>query len=153
MYKIGDVVKEKSTGLLFIIRFVNEHYIGLERYTIHNWKSNLNFDLFFEKVEKKVKRPISRLGDYDVSYTNEWINLTKNIKAKPLTVSYEIDKIVHNKRKHATTVFFKDGDIIVVKRSKDTPHDIYNAVASAIAKKVYGNNTQFKKVLEKVEYI
>ena len=97
-------------------------------------------------------RPATKVANCEIRHLdNGYMTIT------PMSIlgieDNHIDKIVHNKRKRATTVFFNDGDIIVVKRSKDTPHDIYNAVASAIAKKVYGNNTQFKKVLEKVEYI
>ena len=61
---------------------------------------------------------------------------------------YEPKKIIHNKK--ATIVFWKDGTKTVVKRMKGTKDDIYTAFTAALAKKVYGNNSQIKKILKGV---
>ena len=64
-----------------------------------------------------------------------------------------IDKIKVNPAKNATTVLWTDGTATVVKRSEDDPDDLYFAVASAMAIKFYGSNSQFKKVInDKTEY-
>lgn len=48
-----------------------------------------------------------------------------------------------------TTVIWADGSKpTVVKKSEDDPHDLYFAVASAIAIKVYGSNSAFKREIE-----
>ena len=65
----------------------------------------------------------------------------------------KIDKIKVNPAKNATTVLWTDGTATVVRRSEDDPDDLYFAVASAMAIKFYGSNSQFKKVInEKTEY-
>ena len=65
----------------------------------------------------------------------------------------EITKIIYNEVKHETTVYFRNGDSVKVKKSRDTEHDIYSAVSAAVVKYIYGSNTAFKKQLKNVEVI
>lgn len=58
----------------------------------------------------------------------------------------DIVKIIHNKK--ATIVWFKDGNKVIVKPAKGEKGDVYNAVAYATMKNIYGNNTQFKKYVD-----
>ena len=44
-----------------------------------------------------------------------------------------------------TIVFWKDGDKTIVKRKWDDPVDPEHAVASAIAQKLFGSKTKFRK--------
>lgn len=46
-----------------------------------------------------------------------------------------------------TIVFWKDDTKTIVKRSDDTADDLYSAFCAALAKKVYGSNSQVKKIL------
>lgn len=46
-----------------------------------------------------------------------------------------------------TIVFWKDGTKTIVRRSDDTADDLYSAFCAALAKKVYGSNSQVKKIL------
>lgn len=66
---------------------------------------------------------------------------------------YEIKKVVINPEKEATTVIFTDGTVEVVKKSPEDPEaDIFSVVAYAVAKRVYGSNSAFKReVWNKVE--
>lgn len=66
---------------------------------------------------------------------------------------YEIKKVVVNPEKEATTVIFKDGTVEVVKKSPEDPEaDIFSVVAYAVAERVYGSNSAFKReVVNKVE--
>lgn len=53
-----------------------------------------------------------------------------------------------------TIVFWKDGTKTIVRRSDDTADDLYSAFCAALAKKVYGSNSQVKKILRtKVEVV
>lgn len=69
--------------------------------------------------------------------------------------NYGIRKIILNPQKHATTVLWEDGTATVVKRSEgDDPADIWMVVAYALAEKVYGSNSAFKRQVKgKVENI
>ena len=75
------------------------------------------------------------------------------IKNPTLRKKYEIKKVVVNPEKEATTVIFKDGEVEVVKKSLEDPEaDIFSVVAYAVAERVYGSNSAFKKeVVNKVE--
>lgn len=46
-----------------------------------------------------------------------------------------------------TIVFWKDNTKTIVKRSDDTPDDLYSAFTAALAIKIYGSNSQVKKIL------
>ena len=59
---------------------------------------------------------------------------------------YQIKKVVVNPSKNATTVIFMDGTVVVVKKSPDDPEaDIFSVVAYAVAKRIYGSNSAFKR--------
>lgn len=60
---------------------------------------------------------------------------------------YKISRIIQNGP--ATIVFFEDGKKIVVKQSDDTEYNLYDAVSAAIAIKVYGTNSAFKRAIER----
>ena len=51
----------------------------------------------------------------------------------------------------ATIVMWADSSKTIVKRSKDTPDDPYNAYCAALAKKIYGSNSRIHKIVEKTE--
>lgn len=46
-----------------------------------------------------------------------------------------------------TIVFWKDDTKTIVKRSDDTADDLYSAFTAALAIKIYGSNSQVKKIL------
>lgn len=48
----------------------------------------------------------------------------------------------------ATVVIWQDGTKTVVKCAKDETYSLYNAVASAIAIKIFGSNSAFKRMIE-----
>lgn len=66
---------------------------------------------------------------------------------------YAIKKVIVNPKKNATTVLWADGTHTVVKRSEgDEPADIWSVVSYALAEKVYGSNSAFKREIKgKVE--
>lgn len=55
-------------------------------------------------------------------------------------------KVIHNKG--ATVVWFGDNEKVVVKKAKGDKDSVYSAVAYAIAKRLYTNNTNFKKKVD-----
>lgn len=57
-----------------------------------------------------------------------------------------VDHIIYNDP--ATIVFWKDGTKTVVKKSPKEPYNKYTAFCAALAKKVYGNNSQVNKIVE-----
>lgn len=60
----------------------------------------------------------------------------------------QIETIYSNTKKNTTTVMWADGTHTTVKKAKGTKDDIYSAVSAALAIKVYGNNSRFKKMIE-----
>lgn len=68
---------------------------------------------------------------------------------KRIPKEFRIKQVIYNHDKKATTVLFKDGSCIVVKKSENgNKSDIYDVVAYAIAKKIYGYNSAFKRELK-----
>lgn len=70
--------------------------------------------------------------------------------------TYKIRKIQVNPSKKATTVIFEDGKVVVVKRHEGDPEvDICSVVAYALAERVYGSNSAFKRHVKNctIEYI
>lgn len=60
-----------------------------------------------------------------------------------------IAKVIHNKG--TTVVWFKDKEKVVVRKAKGEKDSVYSAVAYAIAKRLYGNNSHFQSVVDKAE--
>ncbi len=56
------------------------------------------------------------------------------------------DRIVKSGR--ATIVFWDDGTKTVVKRSPDEPDNDYNAFLAALGRKIFGSNSQLKKIIK-----
>lgn len=80
----------------------------------------------------------------------------------PCRISYNIDKgtlklspISELKVKEilsngpATIVFWNDGTKTVVKREIDDEDDLYDAVANALAKKIFGSTSKFHRIINK----
>lgn len=72
----------------------------------------------------------------------------KELKGTIMDTSSDVfmpEKII--KSADRTIVFWKDGTKTIVRRSDDTADDLYSAFCAALAKKVYGSNSQVKKIL------
>ena len=89
-----------------------------------------------------IGKNIEDIQDPNVSQSDRQIKLER-------ADNTGIDHIWVNKAKGATTVKFIDGGTVTVRKSKDTPFDVYYAVASAVAEKIYGSNHAFQKIIEK----
>lgn len=62
---------------------------------------------------------------------------------------FEVDRILASGNR--TIVFWADGTKTVVRKSDDTPYtpySYYDAFTAALAKKVYGNNSQVNRIVE-----
>lgn len=63
------------------------------------------------------------------------------------TNEFEVKRILQSGNR--VIVFWGDDTKTIVKRSDDTKDDIYGAFTAALAIKVYGNNSQVKKVINR----
>lgn len=83
----------------------------------------------------------------------DWTNASlEKILADISKQDYTPKKII--KSADRTIVFWKDGTKTIVKRSDDAVDDAYSAFCAALAQKIYGSNSQVKKILRtKVEVI
>lgn len=61
---------------------------------------------------------------------------------------YEIDHIVKNGP--AMVVFWMDGTKTIVKRKEGEKDDDYLAFCAALAKKIYGNNSRVKRIVDNI---
>ena len=58
-------------------------------------------------------------------------------------------RIIYNVK--ATIVFWKDGTKTVVKLSEGDYDNPYNAFCAALAKKIFGNNSRVRKIVNKIQ--
>ena len=66
----------------------------------------------------------------------------------PLPEPYAIDHIVKNGP--AMVVFWMDGTKTIVKRKEGEKDDDYLAFCAALAKKIYGNNSRVKRIVDNI---
>ncbi len=112
-------------------------------------------DCVLKKCDYIVKKNISVPGILPVdSKPDVWYfwNRDKTI-IEPVTKNateysdliYKPERIIYNNP--ATIVFWKDGTKTVVKKSPKEKFNAYNAFCAALAKKIYGNNSQVQKIV------
>lgn len=141
-FKVGDIIKDKLSGEKAKIIKVDDEDNFLP-YMIEG----LNLPWRYWVEEEGIELLVSH-------FTHNKLIGFDEVFFKGLFVrGAVVTKIMVNEKKNATTVFFDDNDVIVVKRMNTSDDSLYNAVASAVAIKVHGSNTAFKKTLENVEYI
>lgn len=79
----------------------------------------------------------------------------KELNGEIMDISSDVftpEKII--KSADRTIVFWKDGTKTIVRCADDAEDDIYSAFTAALAEKIYGSNSQVKKILRtKVEVI
>ena len=68
-------------------------------------------------------------------------------KKKEELKDYEPERILRNGS--VTIVFWKDKTKTLVRKSENSADDPYTAFCAALAKKIYGNNSRVKKILDK----
>ena len=105
------------------------------------------------KAHKVKCYPIGTTGCSGFSGTITIDDPTFVKKFKEAFNPYSIKKVIVNPKKNATTVLWADGTHTVVKRSEgDEPADIWSVVSYALAEKIYGSNSAFKREIKgKVE--
>ncbi len=141
-FKVGDIVREKLSGENVKIIKIDDEDKFLP-YMIEGLNSPWRHWVEEERIELLVSH-----------FThNEPIGFDETFFKDLFVRGAKVTKVMVNEKKNATTVFFNDNDVIVVKRMLASRDSLYNAVASAVAIKVHGSNTAFKKTLENVEYI
>ena len=148
------------------------------RYNNTSWIETLNNDLvfrcsatsqsvgyvdnvYFDKITTEIDPYTGFSAEItitDKNFYDKIINLYTNGSREAMHVTpkkYQIKKVVANPKKNATTVIFEDGTVTVVKKSPDDPEaDIFSVVAYAVAKRIYGSNSAFKReVVEHLEFI
>lgn len=79
-------------------------------------------------------------------YLSVDVDITTNCITRSFNLVPKVKKIIKNKR--TTIVLWEDGTKTMVRRAEGTEDDEYFAFASALAKKVYGNNSRIHKLLK-----
>lgn len=79
-------------------------------------------------------------SDDEIDYGDDEIDLDDD------EISVWPERIVKSGR--ATIVFWEDGTKTVVKRSPDEPDNDYNAFLAALGIKIFGSNSQLKKIIK-----
>ena len=75
------------------------------------------------------------------------LNILEEIIAK----CYTPDHLIENWRTGEVIVIWKDGTKTKVKPIEGEPRSIYSAFTAALAKKIFGSNSQVNKIVSKYE--
>lgn len=121
-------------------RLMQKHVLNVaEDYTEYskvphktNCHGTFKFEHGFDEKEKERK---------------EKMNEAEKENARKIAIKFEPKQILQNGP--VTIVFWKDGTKTLVRRSENSADDPYSAFCAALAKKIYGNNSRVKKILDK----
>ena len=91
--------------------------------------------------------PNNIMGDWYRYLVNELYGMPKKEETMKTVPTYAVKKIIYNPP--ATIVFWEDGSKTVVKCSKDDEYSPYYGFLAALAKKVYGNPSRVRKIVDK----
>ena len=97
-----------------------------------NCHGTFKFEWGFDEKEKEHK---------------EKMNEAEKENLRKFAIKIEPKRILQNGP--VTVVFWGDGTKTLVRRSENSADDPYSAFCAALAKKIYGNNSRVKKILEK----
>lgn len=100
------------------------------------WQKNKELTLKVERLEFEQKEDKGTIEDLRY-LVDLYYKQSKQI---------EIERIMRNGK--ATIVWFADGEKVVVKKCATDKPSIYSAVAFAIIKRLYGNNSHFQSVVD-----
>lgn len=110
--------------------------------------SRLNYDIEYDGPGRLILRPKDGYAQGEVNEESLTRRVMASIVSSCPEDDIEIEHIWSNPKNGCTTVEFADGEKITVKRAEDEEDDLYFAVASALAEKVYGSNTRFKRIIK-----
>lgn len=112
----------------------NKNYIEYAKVprTTNCHDGTFKFEWGFDEKEKERK---------------EKMNESEKENLRKFAIKIEPKRILQNGP--VTVVFWGDGTKTIVRRSENNADDPYSAFCAALAKKIYGNNSRVKKILEK----
>jgi len=152
--KYEPIVNFKFAGeKVFILKVGEKYQVGYfgkiyERAELENlnqcfnWlRSHLDTETKYDYFERMSKPLFARIRSQDEMITDLQHKISKT---KQETT---IGKVIHNKG--TTVVWFEDNEKVVVRKVKGVRGSVYSAVAYAIAKRIYGNNSHFQSVVDK----
>lgn len=88
-----------------------------------------------------ARRPMVRYNEYNIGTVDKG---TRSLRA---ISELKVEKIITNGQ--ATIVFWNDRTKTIVKRDNYDEDDLYDAVANALAKKIFGSTSKFHKIIDK----
>lgn len=91
--------------------------------------------------------PNNIMGDWYRYLVNDLYGMPKKEEIMKTVPTYAVKKIIYNPP--ATIVFWEDGSKTVVKCSQYDEYDPYFGFLAALAKKVYGNPSRVRKIVDK----
>ena len=150
-FKVGDRVKinpkksynqytEYALGKAYVIHGIRESLIGYQTVALLKEEEGDISGGFIESLEAlELVEPNAGICEKESSAMKS--EETKNF------YSLNVSKIIFNPP--ATIVFWEDGTKTVVKCSEEDEFSEYYGFLAALGKKVYENNSQIKKLIDK----
>lgn len=107
--------------------------------------SNLTVNPYTFTISSSDLRNINFSGSLEKETTKESEKKSEAKAPHYVPYAYKVKRIIYNDP--ATIVFWNDGTKTVVKRGENEKFNKYTAFCAALAKKMYGNNSQVNKIV------
>ena len=137
-FKVGDKVKYTIDDWSGVGKVVVVDTTLRQHYLVHS---------------KDINGHAGALAGYPQNNKNNWwfeeVELELVTGDTPVNTSNPFNIVKIEKENNVTIVEFEDGSKTQVVKDKNDVDSLYSAVAAALAKKVYGSNSQFKSQISK----
>lgn len=137
-FKVGDKVKYTIDDWSGVGKVVVVDTTQRQHYLVHS---------------KDINGHDGVLAGYQQNNKNNWwfegVELELVTGDTPVNTSNPFNIVKIEKENNVTIVEFEDGSKTQVVKDKNDVDSLYSAVAAALAKKVYGSNSQFKSQIAK----
>ena len=137
-FKVGDKVKYTIDDWSGVGKVVGVDTTLRKHYLVHS---------------KDINGHAGMLAGYPQNNRNNWwfegVELELVTGDTPVNTSNPFNIVKIEKENNVTIVEFEDGSKTQVVKDENDVDSLYSAVAAAVAKKVYGSNSQFKSQIAK----
>lgn len=148
---LEHTLEDDLNGISFIDRIRRHQFVPTPIPAI---EMEIGGNIETNKIEEnELTKEIRSLADIFAKGNPFIQSMAMRREEEKMNNKFNIKQIIYNETEGITTVIFEDGEVVLVKKAEGTEHNIYQAVASAVVRRVYGSNTAYKRQIENVKVI
>ena len=148
---LEHTLEDDLNGISFIDRIRRHQFVPIPIPAI---EMEIGGNIETNKIEEnELTKEIRSLADIFAKGNPFIQSMAMRREEEKMNNKFNIKQIIYNGTEGITTVLFEDGEVVLVRKAEGTEHNIYQAVASAVVRRVYGSNTAYKRQIENVKVI